>query len=64
MLRDQSSVIEENKPGVEMLKDTQGAILDYSDSFLKVFGFEKKWWLFPVDPAIKVNYLEKVFSKN
>lgn len=47
-----------------MLKDTQGAILDYSDSFLKVFGFEKKWWLFPVDPAIKVNYLEKVFSKN
>lgn len=47
-----------------MLKDTQGAILDYSDSFLKVFGNEKKWWLLPVDPGIRVNYLEKVFSKN
>ena len=30
MLRDQSSVIDENKPGVEMLKDTQGSMLDYS----------------------------------
>ena len=37
--------------------------MQYFDSFIKVFGKDKRWWFLPVNPGIRINYLEKAYSK-
>lgn len=29
-----------------------------------LFGKDKYWWLFPLHPALKINYLERLYTKS
>lgn len=63
ILTEQFESVDENQSYIDQLKKQygrQGSLYENAQSY---FGIDSMWWLMPTHPELRVNYLERVWTK-
>ena len=40
-----------------------GKQMEFCDNFELMFGKDKWWWIVPTHPCLKINFLERLYTK-
>jgi hypothetical protein len=63
VFQEQLDALEDNQTFVESDTKQYGRPQDFLKTFEDYMGKDKWWWFLPTHPTIKINYLEKLYSK-
>lgn len=64
LLQEQIESIEDNQTYVDDMQKLWGKQRTFWQNAEQFFGKDYWWWLMPTHPSIKINYLERLYTKN
>jgi hypothetical protein len=64
LLQEQLESIEDNQTYVDDMQKLWGRQRTFWQNAEQFFGKDYWWWMMPTHPSLKINYLERLYTKN
>ena len=64
LFQEQLEAIEDNQTYVDDMQKLWGRQMTFWENCESFFGKDHWWWMIPTHPCIRINYLERMYTKN